>query len=139
MTPRRQTLRGIVIALTVALASGLIALGVEFHAIAAGGNSTISEIVWSAWAAQPGAFVAVLLPLAFAAGFLAGHFFWQARAVYDAERGRVNIDLAIQAVQQMRALGVHHLDRACITSRPAVAQQIVDADFLVELVRDMRA
>lgn len=141
MTPRQQTLRGIVIALAVALASGVIALVVEFHAIAAGGNSTISEIVWSAWAAQPGAFVAVLLPLVFAAGFLAGHLLWQSKPVYNAARAGVSIDLAVPTALKLRAIAAQTDEPRLwvLTSHQRGVPSQWNADFLADFARDTRA
>lgn len=137
-TPRQQTLLGIVVSLAVLFASGVIALVVEFRAVAAGGNSTISEIVWSAWAAQPGAFVAVLVPLVFAAGFLSGHFFWQSKPVYDAERAGVNLDLSVKLALTLRALLDSGVSVQLVTSNGGhTAPHVVE--MLHEFARDKRA
>lgn len=76
----------------LAVASLLVGLAVvvllvtEGHAVAVGGHSTISELVWLAWARQPWAFLLVSHVLAAPAWFLAGHFFAQSREVYDRMR-----------------------------------------------------
>lgn len=93
---QKVTTRGVVIVLALVACAVVGAVFVEFGAIARGGGATISELTWTAWAAQPGAFVFVLAPLIFAAGFLAGHLFWQAAVVYEAIRLGVNLDAALR-------------------------------------------
>lgn len=80
---QKWTVRGIAggIALFVALVVYLLV--VEGHAVAVGGHSTISELVWLVWADQP--WVVLLLSHLLAAPFwfLCGHFFAQSSDVYD--------------------------------------------------------
>jgi len=56
---------------------------IELAAIRQGGDSTISRLVWYAWATQPGAILLVLVPLSWIVAYLFGHFFWQNRGLYD--------------------------------------------------------
>lgn len=100
---RAKTLRGVALALTLVFLAGVLSLVVEFSAVGRGDASTISELVWSAWAAQPGAFLAVLLPLTFASGWLGGHFAWQSRVVYDAAREGIDLDAALDLAIEARA------------------------------------
>ncbi len=145
MTPRQRTLRGLAVVFALAFAAGAVAIAVEFRAVAAGGNSTISEIVWSAWAAQPGAFVFVLASPLFGAGVLVGHLFWAPRVVYDAIREHVDLDSALRVALEVRSLldeypraGPHTLTLAFYWG---VGTKRVerDAAFLEDLARDTRA
>lgn len=61
-------------------------LFVELQAVAQGGHSTISELVWLVWATQPWVVLIVSHVMAAPFWFLCGHFFAQARDVYDAIR-----------------------------------------------------
>lgn len=108
MSGRRKTLRGLGLVGALLLLAGGLALTVEFQALGRDDSSTISEIVWTAWANQPWAFVIVLIPLTFASGMLAGHFLAAPKVIYDAERAGVNLDtlltqeIARQAGEELR-------------------------------------
>lgn len=104
MSGRAKTLRGIALVGALLLLTGGLALVVEFQALARNDASSISEIVWSAWAAQPWAFVIVLLPLTGAAGLLAGHFIAAPKVVYDAERAGIDLEVAL-------AVAIHMADQ----------------------------
>lgn len=58
-------------------------LFVEGHAVVVGGHSTISELIWLAWATQPGAIFLLSHLISAPIWFLGGHFFWQASDKYD--------------------------------------------------------
>lgn len=80
---QRYTVRGLLIAsIAFAFLVGAL-LYVEGHAVAVGGHSTISELVWLAWANQPGAVFIVSHMLAAPFWYLAGHFFWQSKGTYE--------------------------------------------------------
>lgn len=86
MTMNRQqhsTAIGCLIISTALFLLGIYALVVEEQAVSHGGSSTISEMFWTAWAHQPGPILLIALIIAFAIGFLFGHFFWQSERVYD--------------------------------------------------------
>lgn len=76
---------GIAFALQVAVIGWL--LYAEFAAVAQGGNSTISELAWIAFANQPGAIFGAVLPLTFAIAYLLGHLLWQNSGKYREMRG----------------------------------------------------
>lgn len=101
MTPERQvTIRRLAVS-GVAFAASAVAfiawvvwlLVIEGQAVAQGGDSTISRVVWGAWASEPGAILlivcvlwAVVCTVVGITAFLCGHFFWQRSATYDAIR-----------------------------------------------------
>ena len=140
MTPRQQTLRGVLKGALVALVAGLVALAAvvswittEFSALARG--DSISQATWAAWAQQPGAILWVLGMLfgfvfvtGCGASYLAGHLFWQSKPVYDAERAGVNLDLAVPVAMKLRAV---------FASNPQPGLLASDA-FLREFARDVR-
>lgn len=86
MTPRGRTVRLMGLALVLQLALFGYLLFVELTAVKAGGNSTISEIMWTLWATQPWIVFIVSHTVAAPFWFLSGHFFGQARSVYEAVR-----------------------------------------------------
>lgn len=59
----------------------------EFAAVAQGGDSTISELAWLAFANQPGAVFGVVMPIFGAVCYLAGHLLWQNSGKYREMRG----------------------------------------------------
>lgn len=80
---QKYTARGIAIGAAMFAAAAVFLLVVEGHAVAVGGHSTISELVWQAWANQPGAILIVSHMLAAPFWYLLGHLFWQSRDTYD--------------------------------------------------------
>ena len=83
---QRLTVRGIAVVISLMSLAVCVGLVVEGMAVSSGGNSTISELVWLAWASQPGAVLIVSHMLAAPFWYLCGHFFWQSQKVYDAIR-----------------------------------------------------
>lgn len=77
------TARGIFIGAALFALAVVFLLAVEAHAVAVGGHSTISELVWLVWATQPGAVFIVSHMLAAPFWYLLGHFLWQSRDTYD--------------------------------------------------------
>lgn len=82
-TAQKYTARGIAIGAALFAAIVVFLLVVEGHAVIAGGHSTISELMWLAWAKQPGAIFIISHVLAAPFWFLMGHFFWQSSDVYE--------------------------------------------------------
>jgi hypothetical protein len=87
MTPQQiRTSKRIALAGILFVAWVVYLLVAEFFGVKQGGESTISEVMWLAWVAQPWVIWLVSVVLAFITGFLSGHFFGQSSAVYDAIR-----------------------------------------------------
>jgi hypothetical protein len=82
-----KTLKRLAIWFAAAALMILALLVIEGLAVVQGGNSTISELIWMAWANQPGPCAAVVVLLAAAVFFLLGHFWWQSSDKYDQLRG----------------------------------------------------
>lgn len=80
---QKWTVRGIAVGAALFAAFVVFLLVVEGHAVVTGGHSTISELVWLAWANQPGAILIVSHMLAAPFWYLCGHLFWQSSSVYD--------------------------------------------------------
>jgi len=84
VTPQQgKTAKRLGIAVLLQVLTIVWLLYAEFAAVAQGGNSTISELAWRAWADQPGAILGILLPLTAATAYLGGHFFWQSNRTMD--------------------------------------------------------
>jgi hypothetical protein len=58
-------------------------LYVEAEAVVQGGKSTISELIWRAFAEQPGPILGFTVLLSGLVFFLLGHFVWQSSDKYD--------------------------------------------------------
>lgn len=58
----------------------------EFKALAMNDQASISEVIWVAWAHQPGPIALMLIIVAHVSGWLGGHFLWQSANVYDKAR-----------------------------------------------------
>lgn len=87
MTPQQaRTARGCALIAVALLLVGVAALRLELTAAAAGGHSTISELVWIVWARQPWVLFITSHLVAAAVWFLAGHFTAQASSFYDQVR-----------------------------------------------------
>lgn len=87
MTPQQvKTLKRLIVTVALLFVTTTWTLYVEFAAVAQGGESTISELAWLAWAHEPGALFGVGMLLTAAVAFLGGHFFWQSPTVYKAKR-----------------------------------------------------
>jgi len=80
---QKYTARGIAIgALGFVLLIAFLIV-VELHAVAVGGHSTISELVWLVWARQPWIVLLISHVLAAPFWYLAGHFTAQSQETYD--------------------------------------------------------
>jgi threonine/homoserine efflux transporter RhtA len=86
-TQQTKTLKRLGVALALQVATIGWLLYTEFAAVAQGGNSTISELAWIAFANQPGAVFGVLMPLTASVAYLAGHLLWQNSGKYREMRG----------------------------------------------------
>lgn len=80
---QKYTARGIAIGAALFAAAVVFLLAIEGHAVIVGGHSTISELIWLAWAKQPGAIFIISHVLAAPFWFLCGHLLWQSSDVYD--------------------------------------------------------
>jgi len=80
---QKYTARGIAVGAALFAAVVVFLLVVEGHAVIVGGHSTISELLWLAWAKQPGAIFIVSHALAAPFWYLLGHLFWQSQDTYD--------------------------------------------------------
>lgn len=80
---QRRTVKrlGVAAVAVVALIGWL--LYTEFAAVGQGGNSTISEVTWMAWASQPGAILPIIVAVVALLAYLAGHLFWQNSGKYQ--------------------------------------------------------
>lgn len=90
MTPQQvRTAKFAAIASIAPLVWVIALLVIEGIGVAGGGHGTISEVIWIAWAHQPGPIALLFATFTFWVGVLCGHFMWQARGLYeDIRRGQ---------------------------------------------------
>jgi hypothetical protein len=119
VTPQqRKTLLRLAIACFLAAACVGWLLFTEGAAVVQGGHSTISELVWLAWAQQPWVFLLVGVTVTAVVFFLAGHFFAQTSGFYERIR-RNGLLLALLCLPFLGAKGCGTSD--CDKAREVVA------------------
>lgn len=133
MTPERQrTIRrlavsGVVLAVCIVVFLAWVTwlLVIEGQAVAQGGDSTISRVVWGVWASEPWVVLlvnnvlwAIVCTVVGIVAFLGGHFFGQRRATYDAiRRGEIgHAEISITCILAYATLAA--LASACAHARP---------------------
>jgi hypothetical protein len=119
VTPQqRKTLLRLAVACFLAAACVGWLLFTEGAAVVQGGHSTISELVWLAWAQQPWVFLLVGVTVTAVVFFLAGHFFAQTSSFYEGIR-RKGLLVALLALPLLGAKGCGTSD--CDKAREVVA------------------
>jgi hypothetical protein len=119
VTPQqRKTLLRLAVACFLAAACVGWLLYTEGAAVAQGGHSTISELVWLAWAQQPWVFLLAGLVVTAVVFFLLGHFTAQTASFYEGIR-RKGLLVALLALPLLGAKGCGTSD--CDKAREVVA------------------
>lgn len=83
---QRTTVKALFLAVLILFLVGVLLLVAEGHAVAAGGHSTISEILQYVWAKQPWTIFLASHLVAAPVWFLLGHFLAQNQDVYERMR-----------------------------------------------------
>lgn len=135
---QKRTVRGLALLGLGGFALLVGALVLEIVAVKSGGNSTISEALWSLWASQPWVILIASHALLGPAWYLAGHFTAQSAVVYEAIRRGINLDAALLLASE--SLASYRLAKETGNGRepmtvmvsPEFVRMLVDSGALAE-------